>query len=148
MNEISKFEYSKSATLIESNQASRPDKSLESYSDRLTTAEVMVQTLTKILMKQGLTKDELQSEIINTLEIREKNSSVRMDYFCPKCTRKMQYVVANPFLAKCLYCETEIHVFPYDKYDEEVAAPQQEPEATTTNQEYDVANDLNFDDIL
>lgn len=110
--------------------------------DRMVVAETLIQTMWTLLQEQGVTKDQLITTMKKTHEIRKKKSGVTVEHACPQCGKNMLVSVTTPYLAKCMYCTTEVTIDPYEIYEkeestEETKAPAQEV--------YDLIKDLNLE---
>lgn len=114
--------------------------------DRMIVAETLIQTMWTLLQEQGVTKEQLIETMKRTHEVRKEKADNTVDHACPKCGKNMQISVTTPYLAKCMYCTTEITIDPYERFDAPMIEDEEPAQEGPSQAVYDLFKDLNFDD--
>ncbi|MCQ2466846.1 MAG: SGF11 family protein [Clostridia bacterium] len=94
--------------------------------DRMIVAETMLHAMWTILSEMGVTQEEILEKMKTTYELRKERANNTVEHSCPNCSKPMQISTKSPFLAKCMYCKTEIIIDPYERYKDDAVQPEEE----------------------
>ncbi len=83
---------------------------------RLEICEKMVMTCMSLLKKHGVSEEEFMEALVDTHERKIKYNLASDSVPCSKCKRTMMISNISPFIAKCMYCNSEKVINPYAKY--------------------------------